>query len=248
MVGQVYKQIAGRVEEGKKSFALLIDPDKYTASSLEHTIGIAVQSGVSFIFVGGSLLAGSSVSETIKVIKSFSDLPVFIFPGSTLQFSQEADALLFLSLISGRNADLLIGRHVEIAPYLKASSVEVIPTGYMLVDCGRQTTASYISNTQPLPSDKPDIAVCTAVAGEFLGLRLIYMDGGSGAAMPIPPQMISAVKDNISIPLIVGGGIRTKKALQDACNAGADVIVVGNAIESDPELLLHFADAIHWPA
>lgn len=245
MKNHIYQQILQHSQAGKKQFALLIDPDKYSDEKLESCICNAREAGVSLVFVGGSLLVDDRMNESIRIIKNNCDIPVLLFPGSTLQFTEEADALLFLSLISGRNADLLIGRHVEIAPFLKKSSVEVIPTGYMLIDGGKPTTASYISNTFPIPANKPDIAACTAIAGELLGLKMIYMDCGSGAMNPVPPAMIKAVKNNIEIPLIVGGGIRTKQQIQAACAAGADIVVVGNAIEDDPELLHALAGATH---
>jgi len=240
----IYQQIQHHSLTGKKQFAWLVDPDKYTDTGLENSVKIAVKAGVDLVFIGGSLLVDNRVEKCINIIKSNSNLPTVLFPGSPQQVSDAADALLFLSLISGRNADLLIGRHVEAAPYLKKSKLEIMPTGYMLVDCGKPTTASYISNTFPIPYDKPDIAACTAMAGELLGLKLIYMDGGSGAAKPISPKMIEQVKASVDIPIIVGGGIRTREQLTDACNAGADVIVIGNAIESDPELLFYFAEVM----
>ena len=239
----IYQQIQNHSRTGKKQFAWLVDPDKYSDSQLEHAVSIAVKSGVDLVFTGGSLLVDNNVDNCINIIKNNSDLQVVLFPGSPMQVNDHADAILFLSLISGRNADLLIGRHVEAAPFLKKSSLEVIPTGYMLVDCGKPTTASYISNTFPIPHDKPDIAACTAMAGELLGLKLIYLDGGSGAAKPISPKMIEAVKNSVDLPVIVGGGMRTKEQINLAFTAGADVIVIGNAIEEDPELLYELGEA-----
>jgi putative glycerol-1-phosphate prenyltransferase len=148
-------------------------------------------------------------------------------------------------MISGRNPELLIGQHVLAAPYLKASGLEVIPTGYLLIDGGTVTTAQYVSNTMPIPGGKGDIAACTAMAGEMLGLRLIYLDAGSGAARPVAPAMIRQVKESISVPLIVGGGIREPEQARHACQAGADVVVVGNALENDPSGYLEMARAIH---
>jgi phosphoglycerol geranylgeranyltransferase len=185
------------------------------------------------------------LDETLQSIKEFTSIPVILFPGSIMQINEKADALLLLSLISGRNADLLIGKHVVAAPYLKKSGLELLPTGYMLIESGPLTTAQYISNTLPIPRTKDDIAVCTAIAGEMLGLRLIYMDAGSGAEMPISASMIKKVKENISIPLIIGGGIRDAGQAIAACKAGADMIVVGNAIEKDPSCLKEIADAVH---
>lgn len=196
------------------------------------------------LFVGGSLLSRNNVRETVVAIKQKSNIPVVLFPGSTMQFTEEADALLFLSLISGRNPDLLIGRHVEIAPILRQSSIEVLPTGYMLIDSGMPTTASYISNSSPIPHNKADVAACTAMAGELLGLRLIYLDAGSGANRPVSPEMIGMVRNHVQIPVIVGGGIRNELQMAEAMEAGADVVVVGNAIETEPDLIHRFSTAI----
>jgi phosphoglycerol geranylgeranyltransferase len=240
----IYQQIQQSSLAGKKQFAWLVDPDKYTDNKLEQAVHIAVKAGVDLVFIGGSLLVDNRVETCINIVKNNSNLPIVLFPGSPQQVCDAADAILFLSLISGRNADLLIGRHVEAAPFLKKSKLEVMPTGYMLVDCGKPTTASYISNTFPIPYDKPDIAACTAMAGELLGLKLIYLDGGSGAARPISNIMVENVKASIDIPLILGGGIRTREQLADAANAGADVIVIGNAIETDPELLFYFGEVM----
>ena len=178
MANKIYEKIYEQSGAGRKQFSLLIDPDKYTHAQLAECLALANRASVDYIFVGGSLLTENTMKSCIRFVKDHSELPVILFPGSTLQYCEEADAMFFLSLISGRNADLLIGRHVEIAPLLKNTSLEIIPTGYMLVDGGRPTTASYISNTFPIPADKPDIAACTAMAGELLGLKLIYMDCG----------------------------------------------------------------------
>ncbi|HHB52281.1 MAG TPA: phosphoglycerol geranylgeranyltransferase, partial [Saprospiraceae bacterium] len=173
------------------------------------------------------------------------NIPLILFPGNSFQLSYKADALLFLSLISGRNAELLIGNHVVVAPYLKLSPLEIMSTGYMLIDGGVPTTVTYMSNTKPIPANKPDIAASTALAGQFLGLKLIFMDAGSGAQNPITNEMIEAVANTIEIPLIIGGGIKTgEKAYQNA-KSGADLIVVGDAIEKNPELISEISEAIH---
>jgi len=229
----------------RKSFAVLIDPDKYDVKGLYLVMSFARESLVDFILVGGSLLTYDHLDDTLKTIKEETDIPVILFPGSILQINEKADALLLLSLISGRNPELLIGKHVIAAPYLRNSRLEILPTGYMLIESGPITTAQYISNTIPIPRLKDDIAICTAMAGEMLGLRLIYMDAGSGAESPVSPSMIKKVKENISIPLIVGGGIRTPEQAMVSCKAGADVIVVGNAIEKDYSCLKEIAHAIH---
>ena len=221
---------------GQKSFAVLIDPDKANETQCLQIIEKAGDY-VDYFFVGGSLITGDNLNGIVKFLKSNSKIPIILFPGSNLHITSDADAILFLSLISGRNADLLIGQHVIAAPFLKKSNIEVLPTGYMLIDGGKPTTVSYISNTFPIPANKPDVAACTAYAGELLGLRLIYLDGGSGAENNISAEMIGMVAQYTSLPLIVGGGINTIEKAKSSWVAGADVIVIGNAIESSPGLI-----------
>ena len=242
---KIYPSIQVAKEKREKKFVVLIDPDKSTRLDLERTIHLAIKANVAYFFVGGSLIVHDTLEFCIETIKAHSNIPVILFPGNAFQVSYQADALLFLSLISGRNADLLIGQHVIAAPYLKSSNLEVIPTGYMLIDGGSQTTVTYMSNTTPIPANKPEIALCTAMAGEMLGLKLIYMDAGSGARKAISTAMIETVSANIDIPLIVGGGIRSPEKALASLKAGADVIVVGNAIEREPQLLLEIASAVH---
>ncbi|MBR5433562.1 MAG: geranylgeranylglyceryl/heptaprenylglyceryl phosphate synthase [Bacteroidales bacterium] len=220
----------------QKRLALLIDPDKHSDSSLRSVSMNAEREGVHMIFVGGSLVM-SSISHAIDVIKSVYTGPVILFPGNANQVSANADAILFLSLISGRNAEFLIGNQVLSAPVIKNSGLEAIATGYMLIDCGKTTSVEYMSNTQPIPYDKPDIAVATAIAGEMLGLKALYLEGGSGAQSFVNPEIISAVKKSCSIPLIVGGGIRSCESLRNVFDSGADIAVVGTIIEKNPELL-----------
>jgi len=226
-------------------FAILIDPDKQNVDQVAALAQKATEAKVDFIFVGGSLLTNDRFEKTIETIKSNTTIPVVIFPGNNLQINKKADAILLLSLISGRNAEMLIGKHVIAAPYLKESKLEIIPCGYMLVESGRQTTAMYMSNTIPIPHDKNEIALCTAMAGEMLGLKIIYMDAGSGAEQAISTSMIKSVKQNLGIPLIIGGGIHTPEDALSACRSGADIIVVGNAIEKDQQLVSSIAKAIH---
>jgi putative glycerol-1-phosphate prenyltransferase len=233
----IEKYILESMSHGKKLFAWLIDPDKSEPKELEVQLKNAVGNPPSMIFLGGSLMIKDNVDQSITYIKKYLNVPVILFPGSTNQINDKADGLLFLSLISGRNPDFLIGRHVEAAALLKNSNLEVLPTGYMLVDCGKPTTASYISNTFPLPYNKYDIAVSTAIAGELLGLRFLFVDGGSGAEKSVHKDMISAIRKNTNIPLIVGGGIRSANEMKIAFEAGADIVVVGNSIETNPDLL-----------
>ena len=235
-----------RHQIGKKSIAVLIDPDKADdPSRLKQLIHLAGENCVDFFFVGGSLITTSNLSEVIQSIKEDVNIPVVLFPGSSLQIDASANAILFLSLISGRNPDLLIGQHVQAAPILKNNRMEVLPTGYMLISSGRTTSVAYISNTTPIPEDKYSLAACTALAGEMLGLRLIYLDAGSGAEREISPRMISAVRKAINVPMIVGGGISTPQKALSALEAGADMIVIGNALEKNPDLLSEISDKVY---
>ncbi|HAD95946.1 MAG TPA: geranylgeranylglyceryl/heptaprenylglyceryl phosphate synthase [Cryomorphaceae bacterium] len=242
---QVLHIISQARQKNKKLLAVLIDPDTPGDEQLLEIIEHVNMSGADLIFVGGSLLTHDSLDQCLKVIKSNTKAPVILFPGSVMQISPQADAILFLSLISGRNPELLIGNQVIAAPYIRQSGLEVLPTGYMLIDSGRPTTASYMSNSLPIPHHKSEIAACTAMAGEMLGLKLIYMDGGSGADKHVSTDMIEEVRKSVDAPIIIGGGIRNAEAAQDICRAGADVIVVGNATESNPAILKEIAEAIH---
>jgi putative glycerol-1-phosphate prenyltransferase len=241
----LYHQIQDRKLAGKKSFAVLIDPDKVNVATTEQLVSLATDARIDYFFVGGSLVISSNLDECIRQIKVSCSIPVIIFPGSHSQLSCYADALLYLSLISGRNPELLIGQHVISAPAVKQSGLEIMPTGYMVIDGGAPTTVSYISNATPIPSDKSEIAMCTAMAGEMLGMKLIFMDAGSGAKNPISQHMIEKVASHIEAPLIVGGGITNPEKAYLNCRSGADVIVVGNAIEKDASLIKEISDAIH---
>ena len=241
----LYTSILEKKAKGKKLFAILIDPDKQKNSVLSLIVQKANEANVDYFFVGGSLLTNDNLDQCIKTIKNNSNIPVILFPGNAMQINKNADGILFLSLISGRNPELLIGKQVISAPILKQTSLEVISTGYMLIDSGKPTTASYMSNTLPIPRNKNGIATSTAIAGEYLGMKLIYMDGGSGAEKPIEIDMIKQVSNQINIPLIVGGGICNAQKAIDNCNAGADLIVVGNAIEKNADLILEISKAVH---
>jgi putative glycerol-1-phosphate prenyltransferase len=241
----IYQNMTKQKLLNKKSFAVLVDPDKMDAESLTRLIELSEEAKVDYIFVGGSLVVSDYLESCVETIKANSDLPVILFPGSPSQLSRKADALLYLSLISGRNPELLIGQHVISAPFVKQSGLEVMSTGYMVVDGGAPTTVSYISNASPLPSDKSDIAMCTAMAGEMLGMKLIYMDAGSGAKRPVSAELIKRVSKSINVPLIVGGGIVSPEQAFLSSNAGADIIVVGNAIEKDRSLISEISSAVH---
>lgn len=218
------------LEKGKKQLAVLIDPDKTDIPKLKSFIkNTCIHAH--FYLVGGSLLMKNNIDEVILEIKKHTKKKVFLFPGNSMQISKKADGILLLSLLSGRNPDFLIGQHVHAAPLLKNAKIQIIPTAYLLIDGGKPTTVSYISNTQPLPSDKPELAACTALAAEQLGMQCIYLEAGSGAQNPVSAEMIKTVRKWVHVPLIVGGGIRSMKEAEVAYKAGADVVVVGTALE-----------------
>lgn len=227
-----------------KKFALLIDPDKYSVPALIATLYVAEESKIDLILVGGSLVS-DRIDSCIEIIQKNTALPVILFPGSLMQLSNKADAILLLSLISGRNPDYLIGNHVLAAPFLKKSRLEVIPTAYILVGEGNGSAVEYISNTRPIPADKYDLVTATAMAGELMGNKLIYLESGSGAGSPVTPELIREVKRNTGIPLIIGGGIRTPGQVHDISSAGADMVVVGNVVEKDRNILSALVNAMN---
>jgi phosphoglycerol geranylgeranyltransferase len=242
----VLEALNTRRKQGKKSIAVLIDPDKISdEDQLESLLRLANENCVDYFFVGGSLVTTTNLTDVVKTIKDSISIPVILFPGSALQIDPSADAILFLSLISGRNPDLLIGQHVVAAPILKSNKLEILPTGYILINSGKTTSVAYISNTTPIPEDKYSLAACTAMAGEMLGLKLIYLDAGSGAEREVNKKMIGTVRKAVDVPLIVGGGINTPQKALNALEAGADLIVVGNALEKSPELLTEIAEKIY---
>lgn len=234
-----HQQVVKAKQQGLKQTAILIDPDKVNQETFTDLIDKVNNSTVDYIFVGGSLLMDNCLSKVINTIKEKSDKPVIIFPGSNWHVDEQADALLLLSLISGRNADLLIGKHVEAAPILAKKNIEIVSTGYILIDGGKATTVSYISNTNPIPNDKPEIAMATALAGEMIGMKLMYLDAGSGASTPVSSDVIKAVSTHCKTPVIVGGGIKTKEGIKAAHDAGADIVVVGNHIERNPDFIIN---------
>lgn len=239
MKDNIYQTITENRSAGKKMLAVLLDPDKCNGTVLNPIISSLEKNPPTFVFVGGSHTIESS-NLLIENLKSKLDIPIIQFPGNATQFSENADALLFLSLISGRNAEFLIGQHVYSAMAVRNSGIEVIPTAYILIDGGKNTSVQYMSNTSPIPHDKNDIAVSTAVAGELLGLKLVYLEAGSGARNPVSASMIKAVRKNINVPLIVGGGISSLESLKSTFDAGADLVVVGNAFETDSEKINRF--------
>jgi len=241
----IYTSIQKAKAADRKLFAILIDPDKITLTKLADLAVKAGENNVDYFLIGGSLITENQLDACLETIRKHCEIPTILFPGSILQINRKANGILLLSLLSGRNPELLIGQHVVAAPYLRESGLEIISTGYLLIDGGRPTTASYMSNTLPIPADKPDIAACTAMAGEMLGFKLIYLDAGSGAQNQISTATIKLVRKAIDLPIIVGGGIRTPEAARHSIEAGADLIVIGSAIEKTPEKLEAFAKAIH---
>jgi len=241
----IYSYIKEQASVGAKMFAVLIDPDKQNESDLLKTIHECNQAEVDFFFVGGSIITHGDMDKTVRTIKENSLKPIIIFPGHPEQISKHADAILFLSLTSGRNPEFLIGHHVTSAPIIKSTQLEVIPTGYLLVDCGTTTTAIYVSDTNPIPYTNTTIAANTALAGEYLGLKMTYIDGGSGAKKCISNKMISKTKSVLDGPLIIGGGIRDVITAKEIYKSGADIIVVGNGAETNLNLIPEIAEMKH---
>ncbi len=234
-----YRKILLNREANRKMVAVLLDPDKCIGGLLAATISVLKTSVPDFIFVGGSHTLASS-DLFIDLLKEETKTTIVQFPGNASQFSTKADALLYLSLLSGRNAEFMIGQHITSSVAIKKSGIEVIPTAYILIDGGKPSSVEYISNTRPIPNDKKDIALSTAVAGELLGVRLVYLEAGSGASSPVPFEMIEYVSKELSLPLIVGGGIKTTEQLTAAFKAGADIVVVGNVFETEPTKIAEF--------
>ncbi|MBC8458576.1 MAG: geranylgeranylglyceryl/heptaprenylglyceryl phosphate synthase [Deltaproteobacteria bacterium] len=228
-------------------YLVLIDPDRRSVAESVEFAQLAETAGVDALLIGSSLLISDRMDDTIQGIKQNTSLPTILFPGASHHLSRHADALLFLSLISGRNANFLIGEHVKATPLVECYGLEAIPTGYMLIDGGTQTSVGFMSGTSPIPRDKPDIAWAHALAAEYLGMKFVYLESGSGAKWSVPNDMIATVKEHVHIPIIVGGGISTPEVAADKVRAGADFIVTGNVLEAcdDIQLVYEFADAIH---
>jgi putative glycerol-1-phosphate prenyltransferase len=224
-------------ESGRKALAVLIDPDKTDEHKLNALYQNCAAGAVDLILVGGSLMVTDRQKSTIGAIRAHCNSPLVLFPGNSMYIDGDADAILFLSLISGRNPEYLIGQHVVAAPLIRSAGIEPLPTGYILVGHDRNTTVAYMSNTQPIPPEKADIAASTAMAGEMLGLKIIYLDAGSGASQPVPVQMIRRVRASVASFLIVGGGIDTPEKAYHAFSAGADMIVIGNGAENSTGLV-----------
>lgn len=245
---KVEERLSRAYDEKGAALLVLIDPDKIELQKINKFINTCVESGVDGFLIGGSLMIAGDLNECLKTIKEASNLPLIIFPGSLNQVSPLADAILFLSLISGRNPEHLIGKHVIAAPLIKKYNIEAISTGYILIDSGAPTTASYISGSQPIPRNKPEIAAATALAAQYLGMKMIYLEAGSGAKLSIPKETIRAVSNYCDIPLIVGGGVKDPETAREKVEAGAKIIVVGNHFE-DPKnwgQIKEFASAVHF--
>ena len=229
----IYQQIIQSKIDGQKLLAILLDPDKIVLENLDHLLLKINQSPATHIFVGGSIVRTTILEDLMTALKQKTNLPVIIFPGDPSQISSQADAILFLSLLSGRNADYLIEYQVQAAPILKKTNLEVISTGYILIESGNETAVARVSKTQPLDRQDLDLVLATAQAGEMLGNKLVYLEAGSGAKQAVPLEMIQLIAQNIEIPIIVGGGIVDLKGIQKAYNAGADLVVIGTAFENN---------------
>ena len=242
-----YKKLLEIRKDRGAGYLVLLDPDNYSLERVTEHANQMADCGVDAILVGGSLLFNSHFDEFVKAVRQGTNLPVIIFPGSSRQISPYADAILFLSLISGRNSNYLIGEQVVAAPIIRALKLEPISTGYVLIESGNTTTVEYLSGTRPIPRHKAEIAVAHALAAEYLGMKMLYFEAGSGAEFSVPSEMIKAVSEQIQLPMIVGGGIRTPEQAHKKAESGASFIVTGNILERkrDPELLRAFADAVH---
>ena len=245
---KIYNHLLNTIKAKGAAYLILLDPDKLSYSKIIPFIRQCEKSGVDGFLIGGSLMISGDLNTFIETIKVETSLPLIIFPGGVNQISPLADAILFLSVISGRNAEHLIGKHVTASPLIKRAKVEPISTGYILVESGVTTTAVYMSGSLPIPKNKPEIASATALAGEYLGMKLIYLEAGSGAQEPVPDEMVKAVSKECSIPIIVGGGIRNPQTARRKVENGASIIVTGNFFEDENnwDLIKDFASAIHY--
>ncbi len=232
---KIYSEIFNAFQNRKHLLAVLLDPDKVDFENIEHLITKINQSPATHIFIGGSLVFSDIIEKMIAEIKMFTQLPILLFPGHPSQIATNADGILFLSLLSGRNPDYLIEHQVKAAPILKKSNLEIIPTAYILIESGSKTAVEKVSKTKPILRKHIDESVATAQAGELMGNKLIYLEAGSGALQSVPSEMIEAVTKSVEIPVIVGGGIRTKEGIENAYNCGATLVVIGTAFENDSE-------------
>ena len=242
----IFTDLITTVSKKGAAYVVLIDPDRNDKGSIQDRVQKANNSGVDALFVGGSLMMDSKCKERVKLIKSYSNIPVIFFPGGVGQLNPYYDAMLFMSVISGRNPHYLIGEQVIAAPLVKDMGIETIPTGYILIDGGAGSTVEFMSGTRPIPMDRVDVTVAHALAGQYLGMKLIYLEAGSGAKHHVSSTLISAVNDVIDVPLIVGGGIETPEVAENLVQSGASIVVTGTVIENDATRMKELADAIHW--
>lgn len=244
---KIYQHLLNTISEKGAAYLVLLDPDKIGEDRLSAFIKHCTKAGVDAFLIGGSLMMSNNFDSFIDKVKANTNLPAIIFPGSINQVSASADAILYLSVVSGRNPEDLIGKHVLAAPLIKKSGIEPISTGYIIVESGRTTTAQYMSGSLPVPRNKPEIASATALAAEYLGMKLIYLEAGSGAENSVPNEMIKAVSDNCKVPVIVGGGIRTPQSAREKVDSGANIIVTGNFFENENnwDMIRSFAEAVH---
>ena len=242
----VFNDLITTVSKKGAAYVVLIDPDRNDEDSIQDRVQKANISGVDALFVGGSLMMDSKCVDRVKLIKSYSNIPVIFFPGGVGQLNPYYDAMLFMSVISGRNPHYLIGEQVISAPLVKDMDIETIPTGYLLIDGGAGSTVEFMSGTRPIPMDRVDVTIAHALAGQYLGMKLIYLEAGSGAKYPVSSSLIGAVNDMIDVPLVVGGGIKTPEVAAEHVQSGASIIVIGTVIEDDVSRMKEFSDAIHW--
>ena len=245
---KIYNYLVKTISGKGAAFLILIDPDKIDCKNFSSFIKNCERSGVDAFLIGGSLMINGDLPYTIKRIKTYCSIPTIIFPGSIEHVCREADALLFISLISSRNADQLIGKHVLSAPIIRKYGIETISTGYMLIEGGGYTTAEYISGSKPIPRNKPEIAVATALAAQYLGMKMIYLEAGSGSRLTVPEEMINMVSGSCNIPVIVGGGIKDPETAGSKIKAGAKMVVIGNHFEDSKNwrLIKEFSKSIHY--
>lgn len=232
---KIYQKILDAKANNQKLLAILLDPDKIVWKHLDHLISKINQSPATHIFVGGSSFEGSNLAELIIKLKQQTTLPILLFPGNPNQITAEANGILFLMLLSGRNPDYLIEHQIEAVPILEKTNLEIISTGYVLIESGSETAVERVSKTKPLPINNPEYVAQTAKAGEMIGNKMIYLEAGSGAINAVPLEMIKMVSQKIAIPLIVGGGINSKMAIEAAFENGADLVVIGTAFENNTE-------------
>lgn len=243
LIMQKPNQIYNLFQTPKRRVIILIDPDKFNLK--KHSASISkLNSFIDFYLIGGSLLSASVTEDVLEKLRKLTNLPLVLFPGNAMQVSEKADAILFLQLISGRNPEFLISQHVHAAPLVSRTNLEVIPTSYLLIDGGKRTSVEYISQSMPIPDNKTDIAVATALAGKYLGHKIIYLEAGSGAQNPVPCKMVSEVASKTNLPVIVGGGIKNEKTAISLIEAGANAVVIGSLFESDADAAINIAKKI----